>query len=184
MPQCHKKLPKREGWANIRVGFGAVSYKFPQCRVMVADCSQDRCAYVPKAQAQAVRNAQMQAQAAVRAHYQQAVQSLPGSPLAGFSPMTPFSPFPAVFGTPSSSFGSPIFGNTGFTPGPPHPTDKTSCGNRNIYLGNLSPETTTNELFNNIRHGKIVQIKHNREKLIAVSLGDSLAAHATDFSSL
>lgn len=44
-----------------------------------------------------------------------------------------------------------------------------NIGNRQIYLGNLNPETTVEELCNNIRGGMLQSIKHMIEKNIAVS---------------
>lgn len=41
-------------------------------------------------------------------------------------------------------------------------------GNRTVYLGNLMPGTTTEELCNNIRGGQLQQIKHLHDKNIAV----------------
>ena len=55
--------------------------------------------------------------------------------------------------SPSSAFSDPSFGAQG--------------GNRNIYLGNIHPDTTTEELCNNIRGGVIQQIRHLKDKNIA-----------------
>lgn len=125
---------------------------------------KDRCAYVPKAQQAAVRLAQAQAAAAVAAHHQQVAQ-MPGSPFAPFTPMTPSF---AAFGTPQSGFGSPIFGNA-FGIGPQFPVDVNPANNRNVYLGNIHPDTTTEELCNNIRSGPLSHIRHLKDKNIAVS---------------
>jgi len=84
----------------------------------------------------------------------------------------------ASFGTPASGFGSPIFtGGGGFSAiagGYMDPASAGQAGNRNIYLGNLGPDTTTEELCNNIRGGMLQQVRHLHDKNIAVSLGDEL----------
>ena len=43
-------------------------------------------------------------------------------------------------------------------------------GNRNIYLGNIHPDTTVEELCNNIRGGALQQIRLLTDKNIAVSV--------------
>jgi len=127
--------------------------------VCSAKPSQDRCAYVPKAQQAAVQAAQAQAAAAISSQHAQ----MPGSPFVPFSPMTPSF---ASFGSPAP-FGSPLF--PAVAAGYMDPAAADQAGNRNIYLGNLGPKTTTEELCNNIRGGMLQQIRHMHDKNIAVS---------------
>lgn len=142
---------------------------------------------MPKAQQAAVQLAQQQALAAVQAQHGQA----PSSPFAAFSPMTPnFS----QFSTPNTpNFASPVFPSSGFAgvnmngtgafgghSGATTPIGGLGSalgygsdaagqmGNRTVYLGNLMPGTTTEELCNNIRGGQLQQIKHLHDKNIAV----------------
>jgi hypothetical protein len=122
--------------------------------------TQDRCAYVPKAQQAAVQAAQAQAMAAVQSQHSQ----MPNSPYTPFTPMSPsfnsFSP---------TGFNSPGFaGATGMASVPGGWVDPNAAGNRTVYIGNLHPDTTTEELCNNIRGGQLQQVKHLREKNIAV----------------
>lgn len=128
---------------------------------------------MPKAQQAAVQAAQAQAAAAISSQHAQ----MPGSPFVPFSPMTPSF---ATFGTPASGFGSPIF-QGGILPadaaGFMDPGSGGHVGNRNIYLGNLGPDTTTEELCNNIRGGMLQQIRHMHEKNIAVSPGYKMEFH-------
>ena len=142
-----------------------------------SDLSQDRCAYVPKAQQAAVAAAQAQAHAAISsqqaAHAAHAHVQMPASPFGPhFSPMN--ASFGSPFGTPAASgFASPMFNPAAFnSPGGygADPSFASQAGNRNIYLGNIHPDTTTEELCNNIRGGVIQQIRHMKDKNIAVSL--------------
>ncbi|RSH93879.1 hypothetical protein EHS25_006531 [Saitozyma podzolica] len=137
-----QQLPLEPGWQDRRVNYG-----------------KDRCAYVPKAQQAAVQAAQAQAMAAVQSQHSQ----MPNSPYTPFTPMSPsfnsFSP---------TGFNSPGFaGATGMASVPGGWVDPNAAGNRTVYVGNLHPDTTTEELCNNIRGGQLQQVKHLREKNIA-----------------
>ncbi|ORY28315.1 hypothetical protein BCR39DRAFT_535461 [Naematelia encephala] len=149
-------LPTLEGWQDRRVNYG-----------------KDRCAYVPRAQQAAVHAAQAQAQAAVASQ----VAQMPGTPF------TPFTPSFAAFGSPASAgFASPLFPGGGFQSMTAQYMDATSAGNqgnRQIYLGNIHPDTTTEELCNNIRGGMLQSIRHMHDKHIAfVTFVDPLHALA------
>ncbi|KAJ7824322.1 hypothetical protein B0H14DRAFT_3728870, partial [Mycena olivaceomarginata] len=101
---------------------------------------KDRCAYVPKSQQAAAH----QAQAA-------AAQSLMGfqSPIVGQNAMggmmSPMSP--------GGMGGLPGLGMAG--------------GNRTVYLGNIHPETSTEDLCNAIRGGVLQSIRYMADKHIA-----------------
>ncbi|WWD01138.1 hypothetical protein V866_008077 [Kwoniella sp. B9012] len=151
------QLPGEPGWEGKRVNYG-----------------KDRCAYVPKAQQDAVRQAQTQAMTAVASQHAQ----MPGTPFSSFSPMT--AGF-GGFGTPASAgFGSPLFGN-GFpsasNSGFMDSNGANQVGNRTVYLGNIHPDTTVEELCNNIRGGMLQQIRYLTEKHIAfITFVDPAAA--------
>jgi hypothetical protein len=135
---------------------------------------QDRCAYVPKAQQAAVQAAQTQAMAAVQSQHSQ----IPSSP---FPPFSPISPGLNSFGTPTSAFASPAFPTSpGFGAIAAGWMDTNSSGNRTVYIGNLHPDTTTEELCNNIRGGQLQQVKHLRDKNIAVGVVAGWGLHVAD----
>ncbi|WWC60861.1 uncharacterized protein I303_103437 [Kwoniella dejecticola CBS 10117] len=151
------QLPGEPGWEGKRVNYG-----------------KDRCAYVPKAQQDAVRQAQTQAMTAVASQHSQ----MPGTPFSSFSPMT--AGF-GGFGTPASAgFGSPLFGNGFPSAGGSGFMDSNAAGqvgNRTVYLGNIHPDTTIEELCNNVRGGMLQQIKYLPEKHIAfITFVDPAAA--------
>lgn len=73
------------------------------------------------------------------------------------------------FSTPQSGFPSPLFPGAGFPQPGLQMAETNQAGNRNIYLGNIHPDTTTEELCNNIRGGTLASIRHIKEKNIAVS---------------
>jgi RNA recognition motif-containing protein len=125
-------LPREAGYKAKRVGFG-----------------KDRCAYVPRAQQAAVRQAVAQATAAVQAHSGQ----LGGNAFNygfGYNPASGFD---------QNGFNSP--GVNGFTTtgGGAGYVDPSQMNNRSIYLGNISGETSVEELCNNIRGGVLESIK-------------------------
>jgi hypothetical protein len=101
---------------------------------------KDRCAYVPKSQ-----------QVAAHAAQAAAAQSLVAQ-TSGLSPGA-FSPFGGQF-TPSDIM-SGAAGVQGL--------------NRTVYLGNIHPETTTEDLCNAIRGGVLQSIRYMQDKHIAVS---------------
>lgn len=82
-----------------------------------------------------------------------------GSPIVGqFSPMSPA--FNGGFGTPQSAgFPSPGFGMF-IDP---------NLGNRNVYIGNLHPDITYEELLNHVRGGLVEKTRLIKDKGIAVS---------------
>ncbi|KAH0588544.1 hypothetical protein H2248_004374 [Termitomyces sp. 'cryptogamus'] len=100
---------------------------------------KDRCAYIPKSQQAAAQQAQAVA-----------AQSLvsPQSAVAGFSPFSTYAPF-----------GTDVLG--GGAPG------GVATMNRTVYLGNIHPETTTEDLCNSIRGGVLQSIRYMADKHIA-----------------
>ena len=109
--------------------------------------------------------AQAQAAAAISSQH---AQISPSTAFGQFSPMTPSFAL-GNFGSPSG-FASPMFPGPGFGHSPTSfadPSFGAQGGNRNIYLGNIHPDTTTEELCNNIRGGVVQQIRHLKDKNIA-----------------
>ena len=101
---------------------------------------KDRCAYIPKSQ-----------QAAAQAAQAAAAQSLVAQSAASLSPLqaSPFGPYGA-FGTD----GANALGAASL--------------NRTVYLGNIHPETTTEDLCNAIRGGVLQSLRYMQDKHIAV----------------
>ncbi|KZT69649.1 hypothetical protein DAEQUDRAFT_669034 [Daedalea quercina L-15889] len=117
---------------------------------------KDRCAYIPKSQ-----------QAAAQAAQAAAAQSLVAqSAAASLSPLQSNGP----------SFASPL------TPYMPFSPDglggmATQALNRTVYLGNIHPETSTEDLCNAIRGGVLQSIRYMQDKHIAfVTFIDPAAA--------
>lgn len=113
---------------------------------------KDRCAYVPKSQ---------QPQTAAAAHAQAVVQQ------AGLSPLgMTFSPFSPL----ATSFGG--MGNMYSDPTNPSPTGLAfpPTANRTVYLGNIHPDTSIEEMCNTIRGGALQSVRYLPEKHIAVSI--------------
>ncbi|EIN06422.1 hypothetical protein PUNSTDRAFT_53883 [Punctularia strigosozonata HHB-11173 SS5] len=110
---------------------------------------KDRCAYIPKSQQAAAQAAQVAAAQSLVAH----------------SAMTPASANP--FNSPFSPFGAPF-----------SPADAGAQGlNRTVYLGNIHPETQTEDLCNAIRGGVLQSIRYMQDKHIAfVTFVDPAAA--------
>jgi len=105
---------------------------------------KDRCAYIPKSQqaaAQAAQAAAAQSLVAQSAVLSPSVQS----PYAS-SPFAPYSAFP----------GDAMAGAQGL--------------NRTVYLGNIHPETTAEDLCNAIRGGVLQSIRYMQDKHIAVRI--------------
>ncbi|RXW25005.1 hypothetical protein EST38_g855 [Candolleomyces aberdarensis] len=116
---------------------------------------KDRCAYIPKSQQVAAQ----QAQAA-------AAQSLVAQ--SSMAQPAPFAPFGAYVGAPA--FGVDMMGN-GMAGG-------VQGLNRTVYLGNIHPETTTEDLCNAIRGGVLQSIRYMQDKHIAfVTFIDPAAAY-------
>lgn len=133
------QLPKEPAYKNKRVSYG-----------------KDRCAYVPRAQQAAVRQAVAQAAAAVQSHSGQ----IGGYGFGGANGFGAFSP--AGFDPNGYSAGNFM---------------DSQIGNRSIYLGNIGSETTVEELCNNIRGGVLESIKLLPEKKCAfVTFVDPAAA--------
>lgn len=120
---------------------------------------------MPKAQQAAVQAAQASALAAIQS---QRAQQMPQSPYTPFTPMTPayagYTPQTTVFPHSPGLMASPMFGSALSY------IDPAQIGNRTVYLGNLNPETNTEELLNNIRGGQVEKIRHMKEKGNAVCL--------------
>ena len=109
---------------------------------------KDRCAYIPKSQ-----------QAAAQAAQAAAAQSLVAQS-AALSPIT----------GPSNPFASPL---TPYMPFSPDALTSLAGGqglNRTVYLGNIHPETTTEDLCNAIRGGVLQSLRYMQDKHIAVSV--------------
>lgn len=149
------QLPHEPEWAGKRVSYG-----------------KDRCAYVPKSQQQnQAHNTQAAAMgmaAAVSLGYPAAFSygGMPASAPAGQS----------GFG-PSSDRTSP-----GGLAGTSQQNDSLNqFGNRTIYLGNIHPETSIEEICNHIRGGILQTIRYLPEKHIAfvtfVDANSALAFH-------
>lgn len=130
-------LPREPSYKNKRVSYG-----------------KDRCAYVPRAQQAAVRQAVAQAAAAVQSHTGQVNSGF------GFSSPNFSTGFGGAGFDASSGFSGAAFGTSGFM-------DPSQVGNRSIYLGNIGTETTVEELCNNIRGGVLETIKLLPEKKCA-----------------
>ncbi|CAG8529890.1 6536_t:CDS:2 [Acaulospora colombiana] len=133
-------LPTEPAWQGKRVNYG-----------------KDRCAFQPKTT--------QAAQAAV----QVAAQSLAaaaGSPMTGvgfgfggFGGYDLASPIPT---TPASAMALMAAVNGGMSPG-----GAAGMMNRTVYLGNIHPETSTEDLCNAIRGGVLQSIKYMTDKHIA-----------------
>lgn len=110
---------------------------------------KDRCAYIPKSQQAAAQAAQAAAAQSLVA------QSATLSPAGGPSPFgVPFSPYP---------FATDMTGGQGL--------------NRTVYLGNIHPETTTEDLCNAVRGGVLQSVRYMQDKHIAfVTFVDPAAA--------
>lgn len=105
---------------------------------------KDRCAYIPKSQQAAAQQAQA---AAAQSLVAQSATLSPGQnvPFTPFTPYPPFSPVEAL----QSMAGQGL--------------------NRTVYLGNIHPETSTEDLCNAIRGGVLQSIRYMQDKHIAVS---------------
>ncbi|GMK55123.1 hypothetical protein CspeluHIS016_0201790 [Cutaneotrichosporon spelunceum] len=143
-------LPREPAYKAKRVGYG-----------------KDRCAYVPRAQQAAVRQAVAQATAAVQAHSGQLV----GAPFNygfGYSPSGGFD---------QNGYTAPSVNGFTTTGGGAGYVDPSQMNNRSIYLGNISGETSVEELCNNIRGGVLESIKVLPDKKCAfVMFVDPVAA--------
>ncbi|KAG6826649.1 hypothetical protein H0H92_014976 [Tricholoma furcatifolium] len=117
---------------------------------------KDRCAYIPKSQQAAAQQAQAVA-----------AQTLvsPQSAVAGFSPFATYAPFtPDVMGGGAAVAAAAAAAGVGGM-------------NRTVYLGNIHPETTAEEICNSVRGGVLQSIRYMVDKHIAfVTFVDPAAA--------
>ena len=112
---------------------------------------KDRCAYIPKSQqplaqqAQAVAAQSLVAQSAAAALSPLQTNGAFGSAFAASSPLTPYAAFS------------------------PDALQNLANANRTVYLGNIHPETTAEDLCNAIRGGVLQSLRYMQDKHIAVS---------------
>ncbi|KAI0079843.1 hypothetical protein K474DRAFT_476783 [Panus rudis PR-1116 ss-1] len=121
---------------------------------------KDRCAYIPKSQQAAAQAAQAAAAQSLVAQSAASLTPINTQQLGGFggvnSPMTPYLPFGA----------DALQGLAG-----------TQALNRTVYLGNIHPETTAEDLCNAIRGGVLQSLRYMQDKHIAfVTFVDPAAA--------
>jgi hypothetical protein len=107
---------------------------------------KDRCAYIPKSQ-------QVAAQQAQAAAAQSLVAQTGMGQQGGFAPFTPYVP-----SFPVDMMGNGMGGGQGGV----------QAMNRTVYLGNIHPETTPEDLCNAIRGGVLQSIRYMQDKHIAV----------------
>lgn len=113
---------------------------------------KDRCAYIPKSQ-----------QAAAQAAQAAAAQSLVHS-----ATLTPNSAAP--FGA-AGPFSGPFSPYAAFSPDGMGMAAGAMQGlNRTVYLGNIHPETTTEDLCNAVRGGVLQSVRYMQDKHIAVGV--------------
>ncbi|EJD46961.1 hypothetical protein AURDEDRAFT_113577 [Auricularia subglabra TFB-10046 SS5] len=141
-------LPTEPAWAGRRVNYG-----------------KDRCAYIPKSQQAAAAAAQVAAAQSLVA--QSAAASL------GLPPQTPlsaaFSAYPDLSGLPQTPASAAMLAGMAAA--------GAQSLNRTVYLGNIHPETTTEDLCNAIRGGMLQSIRYMQDKHIAfVTFIDPAAA--------
>ncbi|KAF9494185.1 hypothetical protein BDN71DRAFT_1007911 [Pleurotus eryngii] len=156
-------LPTEPAWAGKRVNYG-----------------KDRCAYVPKSQQVAAQQAQ--AVAAQTLVAQSAGLSSPQS--AAFSPFSPYTPFTPngvdMSGMANGGMNGMMAMNGMAMHGLGAMNGMGGVGqgmNRTVYLGNIHPETSTEDLCNAIRGGVLQSIRYMQDKHIAfVTFIDPAAA--------
>ncbi|PWN46015.1 hypothetical protein IE81DRAFT_344083 [Ceraceosorus guamensis] len=174
-------LPTEPAWADKRVNYG-----------------KDRCAYVPRSQQQnQAHNSQAAAMgmaAAASLGYPTAFTPATGGfNVPGFAALGPASA-PAGLGFPSGLAGAQggdpdALGRSPSGSGGPAPSALSQMGNRTVYLGNIHPDTTTEEICNHIRGGILQNVRFIPEKHIAfVTFVDANAAlafyHLASFSGI
>ncbi|KAI0359526.1 hypothetical protein OH77DRAFT_1434665 [Trametes cingulata] len=140
-------LPTEPAWAGKRVNYG-----------------KDRCAYIPKSQQAAAQAAQAAAAQSLVAQSAalSPISAANGNPFA--SPLSPYMPF-----SPADALQS-LAGMGGAGMG-------AQSLNRTVYLGNIHPETTTEDLCNAIRGGVLQSLRYMQDKHIAfVTFVDPAAA--------
>jgi hypothetical protein len=104
---------------------------------------KDRCAYIPKSQQAAAQAAQVAAAQSLVAQSAATMSPASGHPFA--SPFTPFAPY-----------------------SPDVQTASAQGLNRTVYLGNIHPETSSEDLCNAIRGGVLQSIRYMADKHICV----------------
>lgn len=142
-------LPNEPEWEGKRVSYG-----------------KDRCAYVPKSQQQnQAHNSQAAAMgmaAAASLGYPTAYSPSSPAHFAQYASMGSMSPVGPL------SAGSRVVSGSGPQTGDePSATALSQIGNRTVYLGNIHPDTTVEEICNHIRGGILQNIRHIPEKHIA-----------------
>ncbi|KAJ3881895.1 hypothetical protein F5051DRAFT_75580 [Lentinula edodes] len=156
-------LPTEPAWAGKRVNYG-----------------KDRCAYIPKSQQAAAQQAQaaaaqsLVAQSAAAA----AAAAAASSPQSAHpnnmgngvsSPFNPYAPFGAGDALQQAMAAASAVGMSGM--------GMSQGINRTVYLGNIHPETTTEDLCNAIRGGVLQSIRYMQDKHISfVTFIDPAAA--------
>ncbi|CAO1616968.1 unnamed protein product [Parajaminaea phylloscopi] len=131
------QLPQEAKWAGKRVNYG-----------------KDRCAYVPKSQQQN------------QAHNNQAAaMSMAAAASLGYPTAFAFAGLPTSAPAAATAFSRNLGDDlSGIGPSA---TALEQLGNRTVYLGNIHPETTTEEICNHIRGGILQTVRYIPEKHIA-----------------
>ncbi|KAF5338315.1 hypothetical protein D9757_006838 [Collybiopsis confluens] len=150
-------LPTEPAWAGKRVNYG-----------------KDRCAYIPKSQQAAAQQAQAAAAQSLVAQSAAAAAAIsPQSAhpnhqgLNGMSPFTPYTPFGSAEALQQAMVAASAVGMGGGMQGM----------NRTVYLGNIHPETSSEDMCNAIRGGVLQSIRYMQDKHIAfVTFIDPAAA--------
>ncbi|KAJ7592199.1 hypothetical protein C8J56DRAFT_857639 [Mycena floridula] len=153
-------LPTEPAWAGKRVNYG-----------------KDRCAYIPKSQQAAAQQAQAAAaQSLLQSAGMPGMPGTPGGLTPGFNLNTP------------GGFGAPFSPYTPFTPSVDALQQAMAAAsavtgaaqqgmNRTVYIGNIHPETNTEDLCNAIRGGVLQSMRYMQDKHIAfVTFVDPAAA--------
>ncbi|KAH8103275.1 hypothetical protein BXZ70DRAFT_714107 [Cristinia sonorae] len=143
-------LPTEPAWAGKRVNYG-----------------KDRCAYIPKSQQAAAQAAQAAAAQSLVAQSAAALSPIQNNIGSAVSPITPYAmPFSDSLNSLNGMGGmSPVMGGG------------VQGLNRTVYLGNIHPETTTEDLCNAIRGGVLQSLRYMQDKHIAfVTFIDPAAA--------
>lgn len=156
-------LPNEPSWSGKRVNYG-----------------KDRCAYVPKSQQQNQAHNNMAAAMGMAAAASLGYPTGLNAAFAGFEPMGPASAR-GPQGAPSNGEDqgrSPAAVASVFAP-MANSASLQQMGNRTVYLGNIHPDTTTEEICNHVRGGVMQNIRFIPEKHIAfITFVDSNAALA------
>lgn len=162
--QVVNTLPTEPAWAGKRVNYG-----------------KDRCAYIPKSQQAAAQQAQAAAaQSLVAQSAAVAAMNNMASPQSAMphSAVSPSFPNGGGFGSMNSmnNLNSPFSAYPPFSPSVDAIQQAMAAastivgggGNRTVYLGNIHPETTPEDLCNAIRGGVLQSIRYMHDKHIAV----------------